>query len=239
MNLPEHINRPFDLRFFRKESEPIIIRRFDFDRDEFGQYKCLHLLIQQDGKRLHLPEELEDKMDLKEFIGITQHEVRKFDFMYCYLTIDTTYVKAGQTQRTPGWHVDGLQGDEVPTKYPSDITFTWCDRLPPEVAVQSFDLPDHVNLSEYNIFECLSILVQNDRIGKLAPKTIYAMDSYCVHRGSIAPANMPRTFIRVSYTHIPVTSTKMTINPKMPYNYEIHTTTGNIPKDLKILYEIL
>ena len=210
---------------------------FDFT-GWFGDYRCLHLLIQSNGGPVRLPRALkkQEVILLPLFAAIEPNIRLGIDDAarkYTYLTIDTAPVKKGGYQRTPGWHVDGLQGDEVPVKQQSDMIFTWCDTLPFEYAAQTFPLPAHVNLSEHNIFEILGSLVQPEHIRQTEPKTLYYMDSYCVHRAVPAPEDTNRIFFRVCYTDIPVTSTKMTLNPEMDYDYVYHTTTGEIPKHLK------
>lgn len=212
---------------------------FDFS-GWFGDYRCLHLLVQQHGGPVRLPRALKKQAAvLLPFFGVLESPVglRNLPYRYTYLTIDTAPVKKGEYQRTPGWHVDGLQGDEVPIKQQSDTIFTWCDVLPFEYAAQTFPLPAYVNMSDYNIFEILGSLVQPEHIRQTEPKTLYCMDSYCVHRGVPASEDTDRTFVRLCYTDIPVTSTKMTLNPEMDYDYAIHTTSGEIPKHLKTTLE--
>lgn len=258
MNLPAHLQVLYD-EFYKKLGrdtfrEPFALSRFARPTDEqvnimpvaavalpeiesFGDYRCLHLLLQQGDGKVLLPDTLPLPDFIMELVGITALYTYFVDtatpFRYLYLTIDTLFVNAGETQRTPGWHVDCLQGDEVPIKKPSQLTFSWCDTLPMQYADQSFVLPAYVNVSEYNIFECLAQLVKPESIRHCEPNTLYAMNTYCVHRSAVAKTDTPRTFIRLSYTHVPITNTKATLNPKMDYDYVYHTTAGNIPKHLK------
>lgn len=235
----ENNDKAFTLEGFKKISAPVDCGAFDLKPwQNLGDYRCLHLLIRNSAfryGRFTLPRVLSAHGGLLELLHATRAFVEEGTFPYTYLTIDTGVVKAGEVHRTPGWHVNGLQGDEVPVKKPSDVTFTWCDVLPFEYAHQSFKLPREINLSEHNIFDCLGRRVNPKKIRSTEPNRIYAMDSYCVHRGTPALIPIRRTFIRVSYTHIPVTSTNMTKNENMAYDYKIHTTTGEIPKHLKTL----
>ena len=231
---------PFSLAGFKKISAPVDCGAFELKPWQgLGDTRCLHLLIRNSAfrfGRFMLPAGLAEKhRGLLQLLYNTRDLVEPGAFPYTYLTIDTGVVQPGQVQRTPGWHVDGLQGDEVPVKKPIDVTFTWCDVLPFAYAHQSFKLPPETNLSEHNIFETLGARVKPKKIRGTQANRIYAMDSYCVHRGTPALIPIRRTFIRVSYTHIPVTSTKMTVNANMAYDYEIHTTTGEIPEHLKTL----
>ena len=250
MEIPEVISSDF----FRKLGRDTFHEAFDLSRfarpteaqvnlmpvatveltADFGDYRCLHLLIRQDDGFVRLPPTLPHPEVIAGFIGMTEvfaAVVPKYP--YLYLTIDTLFTKAGETQRTPGWHVDCVQGDEVPVKKPSNLTFSWCNAVPMEWADQTFVFPRHVNVSEYNIFECLEALVEPESIRQCEANTLYATNTYCVHRSAVAKVDTPRTFIRLSYTHVPITNNKATINPRIDYNYKVHSTEGKIPKHLK------
>ena len=230
----DNFTEVFSLDRFKNATTPIPVTEFELS-ESFGDYRCLHLMIQQDGGKILVPDELADRHDLLWLIDVTQVFAGDMGYPYVYLTIDTLFVEKGKTQRTPGWHVDCLQGDEVPVKKPSQLTFSWSDVLPMEYADQSFELPDYVNMSDHNIFDCLAQCVRPESIRQCEEGVLYGINTYCVHRSAVAEEAMPRTFIRVSYTHVPITNNKMTVNPLMDYNYEIHSTTGQIPDHLKFV----
>ena len=234
---PENMKGTFALNRFKRRDNKVRnimpIRRYKLT-ENFWDYRCLHLLIRQDDSKVMLPAELGQYVILQEMIATTQrYEEFMGKFPYLYLTIDTLFVKAGETQRTPGWHVDCVQGDEVPVKMPTNLTFSWSDTVPMEYADQDFDIPAHVNVSEHNIFEVLSGMVQEDKIRQCEPNMMYVFNTYCLHRSAVAKQDTPRTFIRLSYTHVPITNSSMTVNPDIKYNYEIHSTAGKIPTHLK------
>lgn len=157
MKLPPHLQVLYD-EFYRNLGrdtfrEPFELSRFARPTDaqvnimpaakvelpeSFGDYRCLHLLLQQGDGKVLLPDTLPHHEFILELIGLTALYTYFVDtespFRYLYLTIDTLFVNAGETQRTPGWHVDCMQGDEVPIKKPSQLTFSWCDTLPMEYA---------------------------------------------------------------------------------------------------------
>lgn len=228
---------PFDLaRFARPSEEQVNIMpaaKVKLSND-FGDYRCLHLLIRQGDGVFLLPDTLPHPDAIWKLVNLTEFYAALVPaYPYVYLTIDTLFVKAGETQRTPGWHVDCVQGDEVPVKKPSNLTFSWCNSVPMEYVDGTFVLPAHVNVSDYNIFECLGQLVIPEDIKRCEVNTLYAMNTYCVHRSAVSKVDTPRTYIRISYTHVPITNTQATLNPRIDYDYKAHSTRGKIPKHLK------
>lgn len=156
---------------------------------------------------------------------------------YCYVTFDSGMVWNGSSQRSPGWHIDGMQGEEVKDKKPGDFTFTWCDSLPTEYVLKKFFM-EGFDATKRNLFTWLDKQIDyKDEIFSIPTKTLIGMDSYTVHRGKIRDKSDitnggHRRFIRIGWTRIPITSKKMSINPHMNYKYDIHTTSGEIPSKL-------
>ena len=167
---------------------------------------------------------------INDVMDIVEHRIGLHD-RYIYVTVDQGWVEPGDTQRTAGWHIDGLQGDEVPVKRAGDCQVIWSDALPTEYTTQKFDI-EGLDVSKHNVFEWLAKQVSDVEIRSFAPNWAVLHSSYLVHRAAVARERTYRRFVRISFTHIPVTSKKMTVNEFMPYNYQIHTTTGEIPKEL-------
>ena len=150
---------------------------------------------------------------------------------YCYITLDSGWVDYGETQRIAGWHLDGIQGDEVHVKQNGDFQFIWCNDLPTHFSTQAFDMRG-CDLSKHDVNKWIAKQIQPEYVMEIQPHTVYLMNPYYVHKGAEAYKWTYRQFLRISYTHIPVTSTKMTVNPQMEYDYEIHSTDGMIPSTL-------
>ena len=87
-------------------------------------------------------------------IGIAEMMMR-----YAFLTIDHGVVEVGKTLRDPGWHVDGLQGAEVPVKTGIDLQYIWTDALPTEFAIGRFETRG-LDLEKHNIFQRLGQQVE-------------------------------------------------------------------------------
>lgn len=167
---------------------------------------------------------------IKEFISYIPKELNLND-RYCYLTIDNKKVSKGFSQRDSGFHIDGFQGDEVPIKKEGDITLIWMNSLPTEY-VNTIKINDNLDISKYNIFKHINENVDVTKINRLEVNTLYLINSYQVHQSQIAKHDLDRLFIRISFSKIPITSKKMSINSKMEYNYNIHSTSGQIPNNL-------
>jgi len=152
---------------------------------------------------------------------------------YAYLTIDTKTVESGEAQRTVGWHIDGMQGDEVLIKVPPDITFVWCNDLPTRFSSSDLNLTD-LNTSKDNVFAAMEKRIQLKDTFFIDPGIIYYITAYMPHTGEIARRQIVnRVFMRLGFSLTPITSVRMTVNPRIVYNYPIHKTSGEIPAHLK------
>jgi len=219
----------FDLSFLSKPRSPIAIQSAHL---RLSGMRVNHYMIKSnDELTLNFGEiTRSDRCELEKLISPSLAAVGAFNISdrYCYLTMDCGWVNPGYTQRVPGWHIDGMQGDEVEVKVPCDYTFTWCSALPTIYSPQGFST-EGIDVSKDNIFEHLGkqVSIQQESLAYM----LYASNSYSVHKCMLAKEPVFRDFVRLSFTYVPITSVKMTINPSMNYNYPIHTTKGEfIPK---------
>ena len=219
---------------------PISIEGTDdlFGDDELWGHQKLHYMILKPNDSVwYIGELIKEIPEIENFI-VTTMNIMRFSFLsglmnerYAYLTIDTRDVKKGESQRAPGWHIDCVQGDEVPVKKSGNIAFTWCDALPTEYAYQTFNT-EGCDISKHNVFEWLGNQVKEHRIKTIKTKTLTLMNTYCVHRSPIATEDTKRRYVRLSYTHVPITNKKLEINPTIEYDYPVHSTEGKIPDHL-------
>lgn len=158
-----------------------------------------------------------------------------FEDRYLYLTVDDREISKGNTQRQPGWHFDGMQGSEVPSPTPGCFQFLWCDHSPMQFAAQPFQVKG-LNRHEVNFFDSLGNQVEEDKVETAKARMTYLMSPYQLHQGSPVDRSGRRKLLRLSASHQPITSIRMTVNPYMDYDYPYHTTTGEIPEKLKVLY---
>ncbi len=153
------------------------------------------------------------------------------DSRYVYLTYDNADVEPGKTQREPGYHIDGMQGDEVPEKVNACFQYIWTSGLPTVFCNQAFDAGG-LDPSVHNYFTSLSGQVDETKTFEIKSGSVYFMNPYMVHRGQVARVLTKRVFLRVYFSHLPITSAKATINPDIDYLFAAHSSTGNIPLSL-------
>ena len=224
--------RPFDLALFEHSENQHAFPLTNWTPKQFPTERLLHYLVKPRnthhltmGAATPLENHVKESLAAAEAIGIHTRE------RYVYLTADFGLVEPNSTLRTPGWHCDGLQGDEVPVKKGSDFMTLWSAAIPTEYVIQPFDMHG-VDISVHNIFNALALQVGERQVRQMRANCIYRCSSYLVHRSAVVAEPVQRRFVRVSVSHIPVTSVKMTPNPDIEYGYLIHTTTGEIPAHL-------
>lgn len=154
---------------------------------------------------------------------------------YLYLTVDDRVVPAGRTHRRSGWHFDGMQGSEVPTPNPGCFQYLWCDHTPMHITGQAFQVKGLCRHT-VNFFDSLANQVDESKAQQVQAGIAYLMSPYQMHRCTALPEERRRKVVRLSASHQPNTSVLMTRNPHMHYDYEIHSTSGEIPRGLKTLY---
>ena len=234
-------NSQFDLGYltvgYANMHAPISIVENPFSDDDLWGHQKLHYLIKPKKQMYYTNALLEEIPELEKFIWACDVFLRTsflsglHDDRYAYLTVDTRSVKAGETQRAPGWHIDCVQGDEVPVKQSGNIAFSWCDALPTEYAHQRFDMRG-CDISKHNVFKWLDAQVKPENIKTIDTHAITLMNTYCVHRAKVADVDCKRRYVRLSYTHVPITNPRVHINPEIEYDYPVHSTTGEIPEHL-------
>ncbi|MFK4132326.1 hypothetical protein ACI2KR_08535 [Pseudomonas luteola] len=227
------ISRPFSLLNLRRGREPINVSTVSYKPEETQPVN--HLLIKlKNSLEIKIPDCIDPAV--QRFVNDCSQCMIQADLpyrgRYLYLTVDNRPVKAGSTQRMPGWHLDGLQGEEVPFKLPACFVFSWTNQLPMAYTTQAFEV-EKLNFRKHNIFDSLGAQVFNDSVFRLNANHLYLMNAYQLHQGVKADHDiLDKLFLRLYVSELPITSRRMTINNKIDYPYPIHTTTGEIPQDL-------
>jgi hypothetical protein len=229
----EETYQVFDLKYLKYTREPIEVVKFLFN--DFTKSRVNHYMLKNSSDSELTLGEFESSPEIKKFIQTCIDECNNLDLSWqdrwCYLTIDQMLVEAGKSQREFGWHIDGMQGDEVKVKVEADFQFIWADATPTRFCTKTFNV-EGLDPSRHNVFNWLGKQTEEKYCYNLEKEKIYLMNAYHVHSATISEIVQYRRFVRLSFTKTPITSVKMTINPDITYNYAIHQTTGNIPKNL-------
>ena len=127
---------PFDLRHLKFTREPVGLGSFNFE--DIGDTRVNNFMVKTNNSSEFVLGELEKYDDIKNFVSKCYDAANEMgldpDNRYGYLTIDQLQVKAGKSQRESGWHIDGMQGTEVPTKKNPDFQFIWADNTQQDFA---------------------------------------------------------------------------------------------------------
>jgi hypothetical protein len=223
----------FDLGYLRFTREPIEVGPFAFV--DFVDVRVNHYMIKSNDSVQYVFGELGRSGGVRDFVSRCLSKADELGLdtrsRYAYLTVDQNPVEPGKTQRESGWHIDGMQGTEVPEKKPADFQFIWTDATPTRFCTQTFDV-EGLDVARHNVFNWLSRQVAEQTCYSLREGTIYLMNAYHVHTATPAKERLYRRFVRLSFTNTPITSVKMTPNPDIHYNYPTGVTSGDIPKGL-------
>jgi hypothetical protein len=214
-------------------TQPINLGRHNVTNDRQNQSRMNNLLIKTKQSALTMPDNLDPSIQpwITSCLQTAEKVCADVAQRYVYLTVDNKPNESGQTQRAGGWHIDGLQGDEVSTKAKTCFQFLWVNNTPTEFCPQPFET-DHINLSKINVFNALAKQVDNSNNITIKPNHTYLMHCYHVHRATQAEQTGERLFLRLYLSHCPVTSKEATLNPNIEYPFIPHTTEGTIPSHL-------
>lgn len=241
---PSAINVPFSIDNITKHANtaPLVVANIP-DMD-IANWRANHFMIKNnDDAEPSLAVPIVQNNDLRNFIQLVIAVAKQLkldiDTRYWYLTVDQGIVSNERiTLREPGWHIDGMQGKEVPIKKNGDFQFIWSNTLMTEFCKQEFDV-QRLDPDIHNVFDFLSKqipeeTVDNGSVFSFKNGSVVLMHCYHVHRSQTLKGDTPvlRKFVRLSFTNTPITSTRLTVNKDIKYNYPIHTTTGQIPHGL-------
>ena len=116
---------------------------------------------------------------------------------WAHISVETTYVQAGHTQRVPGWHVDGFQGVRQ-ERHGIEHSYLWADVAPTQFCVQPFVL-GHLDPARHNVFALFEQEAREANVLQGLPHHIYLIDPYVVHRAAAMPAAGWRSFVRITF----------------------------------------
>jgi hypothetical protein len=131
--------------------------------------------------------------------------------LYVYLSVEVSPVKAGMTQKRPGWHTDGFLTD--------DINYIWHNDLPTEFCIQEFTIALDHNVS----MEQFTKHARNDFIKTYPVNKLMRLTDENVHRCALATKHIQsRIFVKVSFSKEKYNLKGNTHNPLFDYEWVMH-----------------
>lgn len=230
-------NKSFSKERYIYSSVPVHIGEFKIAYTDVDILNVLRCPIKVTGSReIYLPKEL---LYLKNFIEMcciyeTSFNDR-FDDLFAHITVDYKQVKAGETQRVEGWHVDGFQGAKFPIKHEIEHSYLWASVEGTEYCVQPFFI-SHIDDSKYLIFKEFEKQAREENVIKALDENIYIIDPYMIHRSPRVHENMSRLIIRLTFEYQKLLDPNDTHNTalhfKVPYKYDIRNRLGEYKVEL-------
>jgi hypothetical protein len=184
------------------------------------------LMPESDGE-YRLPKEVEYLAPLIEIIAA--HEKAKnsdHNRRYAYLTVDQRPVRAGNTQRNPGLHIDGFQGSRITDAFGGNLSidtqYIVYNTLPTVFYSQPFPVGT-LNTAVHNFFHAFEMLVDERNLSRVDPYNILSFPAYAVHRADTSPIDQSRTFLRLTYSEREFDRWGNTYNPMFDYKWNMVT----------------
>lgn len=198
------LNQPFNLKRFRR---PGVFRKVGVIEDkkqfcDFRFIRCLDMPIKMKGSNEYrIPKEFSQFLDAFSKMIAFEHahnsDVLNF---FAYATIDQTMPNGSEYHREPGLHVDGFQGRRIFPKVKCDRSYIVFDNNCPSIWNQSFETVETMDDSTQNFFHEFDRTKHHSSEIVLNPFDITFIDSYLVHSANKITENVPRTFVRLSYS---------------------------------------
>ena len=209
------LTEPFSFDNYTSPRVPIDLGPFDISIVEKLPRILRTTIKPVNDLNVHLPKEL---LPIKTFIQqVLEYERminEKFEECEVHITTDYGYVEASQTQRFPGWHVDGLQGGKFKNKLMAEHSYVIATNNPTEFCLQPFFIK-HYDEDITNFFKAFDQQARDINIYRGLPNHLYLMDAYMVHRTPQIKEATHRGFIRITVANAPLPIEYNTLNPML------------------------
>lgn len=126
---------------------------------------------------------------------------------FIYLTIRHGWVESVTDDE---WHVDGFS---MRVAHVPEQNYVWTNINPTQHLLARLDIPKDFNPLIHNIHHLFKDLECEST--SLEPNGVYVMDPYVVHRRPPEVAETWRTFVRLSFTPIPIADKNNAHNPML------------------------
>lgn len=190
----------------------------------------LRMLLNEPHGELKIPEELLwTKNALEMAIKYQKNNVR-IAHSHCYITVRHGLVDSVADDE---WHVDGFS---TKINHIPEQNYVWSNVSPTEyIKDQPIFFPIDFNPLKHNVHKYIQArVIFNDKMHTCESETMYCMDPYVIHRRPPVTEGMLRTFIRISFTPIPIMDHNNTKNPLLSDQWQVFSRDGvSIREQLK------
>jgi len=210
-----HLTTPFSFDHYTSPRLPVDLGFFDISAVEHLP-RVLRLTVKPVGEtNAYIPEELKAIQPfLMQVLEYERMINEQFENCEVHITTDYGFVKAQETQRFPGWHVDGLQGGKFKEKLLAEHSYVIATNNPTEFCMQPFFIK-HYDEDITNFFKAFDQQAKDVNIFKGISQHLYLMDAYMVHRTPTIHEDTHRGFIRITVANAPLPIEFNTLNPML------------------------
>lgn len=210
-----HLTEPFSFDHYTAPRVPVDLGPFDISFVERTP-RVLRLTVKPVGSlTASIPDELKELTPfLTQILEYERMINSKFKDCEVHITTDYGMVKAQETQRFPGWHVDGLQGGKFKEKLMAEHSYVIATNNPTEFCLQPFFIK-HYDEDITNFFKAFDQQARDVNIYRGLPNHLYLMDAYMVHRTPTILEDTHRGFVRITVANAPLPIEFNTLNPML------------------------
>jgi hypothetical protein len=242
---PEHPfftyhNKPFSKKRYKCGTPlPLHVRQFTIDKSAHV-VNVLRVPVKAAGSNtIVLPKELEFIQKYVEFCCLYEKSFNpNFENLFAHITVDKKTVNPEETQRVPGFHVDGFQGSKFPTKHEIEHSYLWASDCGTEFCPQPYFI-EHLDESKFMIFDEFNKQAHECNVFKCLPNNIYIFDPYMVHRSPVVKTTTERLLIRITFEYQKLLDPNDTVNPNLVFKKPLKIDIRNLlsefeyPPDLR------
>lgn len=199
----------FDLSEFLHPGAPQEIERCVIPR---AHWNILRMPIKRPCSDYRIPMALSSLEPIVRLVADAEAKISAdHDRAHCHITLERQFVLSGETQRMPGFHVDGFQRLKHGHYTEVEHSYIVSDVYPTEFSIRGYDLSWVENWR--HMFRVMDAEVPISSVVVAEPNKIYRMTCYQVHRTPRLPRNTWRSFLRVTYAMRELEDPRNTVNP--------------------------
>lgn len=210
-----YLTEPFSFDHYTSPRLPVDLGAFDIGFIKRVP-RILRMTIKPVGEEnAYIPDELKEAVPfITQVLEYERMINEKFKDCEVHITTDFGDVKAQETQRFPGWHVDGLQGGKFKEKILAEHSYVIATNNPTEFCIQPFFIK-HYDEDITNFFKAFDQQARDVNVYRGIENHLYLMDAYMVHRTPVIKEDTQRGFVRITVANAPLPIEHNTLNPML------------------------